>query len=189
MAAKKTSGKAMKAKTGKTAAKAPSKQGAAKRVAEKPVTPKRTATKRTSAKAAGVKKAQRGVLELTSAVPGFTVDDVERSLAWYQDILGFVVKERWVSGGTLQGAELVAGDVTFMIGQDDWKKGRDRAKGEGVRIYCSTNQDIDRLAADIKARGGKLSQEPKNQSWGMRDVAIDDPDGYRITIAAESRKR
>ncbi|MEO8036051.1 MAG: VOC family protein [Acidobacteriota bacterium] len=189
MASKKKVGKSTKAGQPKKAAKTPAKRSAGKRATAKPATPKRTTAKRASAKSAGTKKLQRGSLALTSAVPGFTVADVEKSLAWYQDVLGFIVKERWVSGGKLQGAELVAGDVTFMIGQDDWKKGRDRAKGEGVRIYCSTNQDIDHLAAEIKAREGKLSQEPKSQSWGMRDLAIDDPDGYRITIAAESRRR
>jgi uncharacterized glyoxalase superfamily protein PhnB len=72
-----------------------------------------------------------------------------------------------------------------MIGQDDWKKGRDRIKGVGVRFYCSTDQDIDRLAARIKAQGGTLAQEPKDQPWGTRDLSIDDPDGYKITIANE----
>jgi uncharacterized glyoxalase superfamily protein PhnB len=82
-----------------------------------------------------------------------------------------------------------AGAVTFMIGQDDWKKGRDRIKGVGVRLYCNTDQDIDRLAARIKANGGTLTQEPKDQPWGSRELSIDDPDGYKISIAKELKKR
>ena len=125
---------------------------------------------------------------LRSAAPSFTVNDVEKSLAWYRDVLGFVVKDRWEHEGKLAGVEMAAGGVIFMLGQDDWKKGRDRAKGEGVRIYCSTVQDVDELARRIKARGGNLTQEPRDEPWGRRDFALVDPDGYKITIGAEEEK-
>ncbi|HEX2798907.1 MAG TPA: VOC family protein [Thermoanaerobaculia bacterium] len=124
-----------------------------------------------------------------SASPGFTVNDLEKSLVWYRDIVGFVVEERWEQEGKLTGVSLRAGNATFMIGQDDWKKGRDRKKGEGFRIYCTTAQDVDALAEKIKARGGTLDQEPRDQPWGMRDFALTDPDGFKITIAREAKKR
>jgi uncharacterized glyoxalase superfamily protein PhnB len=76
-----------------------------------------------------------------------------------------------------------------MIGQDDWKKGRDRKKGEGFRLYCTTTQDVDALAEGIVARGGKLDQGPRDQPWGMRDFALTDPDGFKITIGADAKKR
>jgi uncharacterized glyoxalase superfamily protein PhnB len=126
-------------------------------------------------------------LRLRSATPSFTVNDIEKSLAWYRDVLGFVVGERWERDGKLGGVELVAGSVTFMIGQDDWKKGRDRVKGQGLNIYCETAQNVDRLAQRIKALGGTLAQEPKDQPWGTRDFAVLDPDGFKITIAAEMK--
>jgi predicted enzyme related to lactoylglutathione lyase len=69
----------------------------------------------------------------------------------------------------------------FMVTQDDWKLGRDRVKGAGFRMFCSTSQDVDRLAAGIKARGGTLDREPTDE-WGMRTFAITDPDGFKITI-------
>ena len=147
----------------------------------------RTAAKKTSAKPARAKKDES--LRLTSAGPGLTVNDVEKSLAWYRDVLGFTVGERWENDGKLMGVELSAGEVMFMIGQDDWKKGRDRVKGVGVRLYCTTGQDIDRLASRIKAQGGTLTQEPTDKPWGMRDLAVDDPDGYKITIAKNLKKR
>jgi len=143
------------------------------------------AAKRSSAKSAKAKSGKSEGLRLTSTSPSLTVNDIEKSLAWYRDVLGFTVDQRWEGDGKLMGAEMKAGNVVLMIGQDDWKKGRDRVKGAGVRIYCDTDQDIDRLAARIKANGGTLAQEPKEQPWGMRDLAIDDPDGYKITIARD----
>ncbi len=156
---------------------------------------KKTATKASSrnkvpkkAKAAPARvRAGAGTLKMSSASPGFTVNDLEKSLAWYRDVLGFVVEERWEQEGKLTGVQLQAGSVSFMIGQDDWKKGRDRKKGVGFRLYCTTTQDVDVLAGRIVARGGKLDQEPRDQPWGVRDFALIDPDGFKITIGAEKR--
>jgi uncharacterized glyoxalase superfamily protein PhnB len=138
---------------------------------------------RTSARPAKGAKSQG--LRLTEASPSFTVNDLDASLAFYRDVLGFVIKDRWERDGKLMGVELGAGAVTFYVGQDDWKKGRDRAKGEGFRLYCSTTQDIDALAATIKARGGKLAEEPHDQPWGGRAMAVSDPDGFKITLSKD----
>jgi Glyoxalase/Bleomycin resistance protein/Dioxygenase superfamily. len=56
---------------------------------------------------------------MSEASPGLTVNDLEKSLAWYRDVLGFVVEERWEREGKLTGVQRRAGSVTFMIGQDD----------------------------------------------------------------------
>jgi uncharacterized glyoxalase superfamily protein PhnB len=127
-------------------------------------------------------------LTLGSVAPSFTVNDVEKSLAWYRDVLGLVVKDRWEHEGKLMGVEMGAGGVTFMLGQDDWKKGRDRVKGEGFRLYCATAQDVDRLAAQIEARGGTLAQPPRDESWGARVFTVEDPDGFKITISKMLRR-
>jgi uncharacterized glyoxalase superfamily protein PhnB len=126
-------------------------------------------------------------LALNSSSPSFTVNDLEKSLAWYRDVLGFGVEETWDDAGKVVGVSLRAGDVSFMIGQDDWKKGRDRKKGEGFRMFCMTKKNIDALAEGIKARGGKLDHEPTDQPWGVREISLTDPDGFKITIAAERR--
>lgn len=170
MASSKAKGKA-KGKA-KTRAKTPKKtaKNAAKKPAKDPVK---------KATVAG------GGLALVSAGPSFTVDDVERSLAWYRDVMGFAVGRRWEEGGRLFGVELQAGDVLFMISQDDWSKGRDRVKGAGFRIYCETKQDVDRLADGIKARGGRLMQEPRDEEWGARAFSLQDPDGFKITISKD----
>jgi catechol 2,3-dioxygenase-like lactoylglutathione lyase family enzyme len=126
-------------------------------------------------------------LALSDASPSFTVNDVEKSLAWYRDVLGFAVEETWKDAGKVVGVTLRAGDVSFMIGQDDWKKGRDRKKGEGFRMFCMTKKDIDAIAERIEAKGGRLDKGPTDESWGVRDISLTDPDGFKITIAAEKR--
>lgn len=146
--------------------------------------PKRKPSRRTAAKA---KRKQPESLRLASLTASLTVNDIEKSLAWYRDVLGFTVKDRWEDGGTLYGVELRAGTVTFILNQDDFSRGRDRAKGVGFRLYGNTRQDIDGLAADIKSRGGVLAQEPMDREWGTRDFSVVDLDGYRISITTMSQ--
>jgi lactoylglutathione lyase len=139
--------------------------------------------KKVKKKIAQVSRQEPESLRLRTAMPSLTVDDIEASLAWYGDVLGFTLKERWMHDGKLMGAEIVAGTVTFYLGQDDWKKGRDRVKGEGFRVYCETAQDVDALAAQVKARGGRILEEPHDEPWGARAFAVQDLDGFKITIS------
>jgi uncharacterized glyoxalase superfamily protein PhnB len=126
-------------------------------------------------------------LALESASPSFTVNDLEKSLAFYRDVVGFAVEETWKDGGKVVGVSLKAGGVSFMIGQDDWQKGRDRRKGEGFRMFCMTKRNVDALADGIRARGGQLDHGPQDQPWGLRDISLTDPDGFKLTIAAPKR--
>ena len=155
-----------------------------KKAAKKVV--KKKAAKKTAARKI-VDRRQPESLRLRQVAISYTVSDVHKSLAWYTDVLGLTVQERWEDKGTLLGAELRAGSVSLMIGQDDFKKGRDRVKGVGVRIYCRTAQDIDQIAHRIKSKGGALDHDPQDEPWGERDFGITDPDGYKITVSTMRR--
>ena len=126
-------------------------------------------------------------LRVRAVAPSLTVNDIEKSIVWYRDILGFVVEETWEDNvGKVTGVSLRAGTSTLMLSQDDWKKGRDRAKGEGMRLYLTTAQNVDDLAIAVKARGGKLASEPIDTPWGARVFTMVDPDGFHFTIASSS---
>ena len=163
------------------------KTRSAKRTAV-PARPRRKKTAdRTGAVASKQERRHRNpeTLRLRSFEPSFTVDDLERSVRFYTEVLGFTVGERWTDGSVLRGVMLKAGVCELGLSQDDWAKGRGRQKGEAVRIWCNTAQDIDALAARIKAGGGRLTEEPMNQPWGGRSLSVDDPDGFHLTIYCE----
>jgi catechol 2,3-dioxygenase-like lactoylglutathione lyase family enzyme len=120
-------------------------------------------------------------LRLRSLMPTFTVGDIERSVAWYRDGLGFYVAERWEEGGKLRGARLKAGACELGLSQDDFSRGRDRPKGTGFRIWCETAQDIDALAQRLRAFGGTITEEPGNH-WDSYSFTAQDPDGFKLTI-------
>ena len=103
-------------------------------------------------------------LQISTIVPSLTVDDLQKSLAFYE-ALGFTVDERWEENGKLLGVMLRAGRNQIGLSQDDWKKGRDRKKGLGMRMYLSTPQNVDEIAARAKSAGITLQSEPHESEW------------------------
>jgi uncharacterized glyoxalase superfamily protein PhnB len=73
--------------------------------------------------------------------------------------------------------------VRILLNQDDGVRGMDRAKGEGFSLQFTTPQDVDGIAARVRARGGVLALEPTD-AWGTRVFRLIDPDGFRLTISS-----
>jgi uncharacterized glyoxalase superfamily protein PhnB len=113
-----------------------------------------------------------------------TVKDLQKSLDWYQNVVGFTVDRRHEREGKLVAVSLKAGEVRVLIGQDDGAKGWDRAKGEGFSLHITTDQNIDELANRIKAQGGNLLSEPVDMPWGARVFRVQDLDGFKIAISS-----
>ena len=152
---------------------------------KKPAGKKKTAGQSPSAPQRERRRGTRETLRLRAFEPTFTVNDIERSVHFYTEVLGFIVIEQMTDGTVLQGVLLQAGVCTLGLSQDDWAKGRERQKGQGVRIWCRTVQDIDAVAKRITAAGGRLADEPKSQPWGVRSLSVQDPDGFLLTIYRE----
>lgn len=113
-----------------------------------------------------------------------TVANLERSVAWYADTLGFEVVQRHEREGRLIAVSLRAGSVRILLTQDDGAKGLERVKGEGMSLQFTTHQNADALATAIKGRGVTLDTEPVTAPHGARIFRLRDPDGFRLTISS-----
>jgi lactoylglutathione lyase len=113
-----------------------------------------------------------------------TVKDLQKSLAWYRDVVGFTIDRKIEREGKLRAVALKAGDVQLSINQDDGAKGWDRVKGEGFSLRIITDQSVDEIAKRIKERGGTLDSEPADMPWGARIFRLRDPDGFKLTISS-----
>ena len=131
------------------------------------------------------KRAEPESLRARTLSASLTVKDLQKSLAWYHDVVGFTVDQRHEREGRLRAVALKAGDVRLLIGQDDGAKGWDRVKGEGFSLQITTGQSVDEIAKRIKERGGTLESEPTDTPWGARVFRLRDPDGFRLTISSE----
>lgn len=123
-------------------------------------------------------------LRLKSISPGITVNDLDASMKWYCEVVGFHIAEKFEHEGVVRGAALIAGVAQLMLSQDDGAKGTDRVKGKAIRLYLTTSQEVDDVAKAIKTRGGTLASEPADMPWGSRAFDLLDPDGFQLTITS-----
>ena len=130
------------------------------------------------------KRAEPEMFRCRTLSASLTVKDLQKSLVWYLDIVGFAIDRKIERDGKLRGVVLKAGDVQLTINQDDGAKGWERVKGEGFSLRMITDQSVDEIANRIKEHGGTLDSEPADMPWGARIFRLRDPDGFKLTISS-----
>jgi len=119
------------------------------------------------------------------AVPFFWISNMEASLRFYVEGLGFAMKYQWVDEGKLRWCWLQIGDAALMLQEyrpEGLKAARIRGKfGNGISITFSC-KDALAIYREVMARGIQ-TQEPfvGNRLWV---VGMSDPDGYRLEFAS-----
>jgi lactoylglutathione lyase len=115
------------------------------------------------------------------AVPFFNVTDIDVSLRFYVDRLGFVLTDRWMPEGRIRWCWLQLGEAALML-QEYWRDGRpdgapDGPLGQGVCI-CFMCADALAIYRDVTSRG--VSAKRPFVGNGLWVTSMTDPDGYRI---------
>jgi len=115
------------------------------------------------------------------AVPFFGVSNIEASVRYYVNGLGFKLTKQWIDEGKLRWCWLERGDVALML-QEFWKEGHHanapaEKLGVGVSI-CFICEDALAFYREVTARGIQASEPFVGN--GMWVTSLSDPDGYRI---------
>ena len=107
------------------------------------------------------------------AVPFFMVQNIDKSIRFYVEGLGFRMTNKWIDEGKLQWCWLELGNAAIML--QERHKWSDDKVGDGVSI-CFTCEDALSIYRDITSRGIQ-SKRPfvGNRMWV---VEVSDPDGY-----------
>ena len=133
-------------------------------------------------------------MDITLAQTFIAVDDHDKALAFYRDILGLEVRKdvafgdmRWVTVGSPKQPELnivlepplanpnaSAEDKAAMADQ--------LAKGNLRGVIFHTD-DCDATSEHVRAAGAEVLQEPIDQHYGVRDCAFRDPSGNMVQFA------
>ena len=125
---------------------------------------------------------------MQSIIPTLAVADVDATIAFYRDVLGFTPGMVMRDGdGNPMHAEVSRGDVMIMFGPANPSDPHSVGPfGRGVWFYTtvSDDEDVDALYDHARAAGATITQEPTDQFWGHRDWAVQDPDGY-VTIVSK----
>lgn len=118
---------------------------------------------------------------VTQAVPFFNVTDMDASLRFYVDGLGFVLKQKWEPEGRMRWCWLEIGDASIML-QMYWRDGRPGGApagplGQGVSV-CFMCTDAIAIYHDVTSRG--IAARRPFVGNGLWVTSVTDPDGYRL---------
>jgi uncharacterized glyoxalase superfamily protein PhnB len=114
---------------------------------------------------------------LTQAVPFFGVRDMQKSLRFYQDGIGFTMRWQWIDEGTLRWCWLERGGASLMLQEFLKERVPQEPFGVGMNI-CFQCEDAIALYHELKSRG----MEPKRPFVGNHYwvTSLVDPDGYEL---------
>jgi len=118
--------------------------------------------------------------------PLLLVQDIERSLAFYRDRLGFELVGEARSGERMYWCRLQLGGASIMLQQAAAEDGPAEGRGRGVSFYFVCD-DADQVFADLTARGLKLDP-PSIAYYGMKQLFVPEPDGYSICFESPTQQ-
>ncbi|HXP88416.1 MAG TPA: VOC family protein [Bryobacteraceae bacterium] len=129
--------------------------------------------------------AAKVVERVTEVVPFLRVSDMERSVRYYVDGLGFTITNKWVPDGKLRWCWMIKGRAALML-QEFWRDGNpggrpDGSLGQGVSLVFQC-EDALAIYRDVTSRN-IAATEPfvGNALWTF---SLCDPDGYRLEFAS-----
>ena len=127
-------------------------------------------------------KEQNSNTNVKQAVPFFMVVDMEKSLDFYLNGLGFKITNHWKPNGKIEWCWLQLENASIMLQEYRQKPSAD-ILGEGVSVYFIC-EDALKIYIQILSNGLKPS-EPfvGNQQWV---VGLKDPDGYNLFFESQT---
>ena len=113
---------------------------------------------------------------VTSFAPQFLVDDLERSIAYYEK-LGFTFGEPWegfYAIGLLDGLEL-------HLKEAPKNPDERRHRHDAEHLDAAAGVDgIEEFFARCVANGATIVKPLAPTQWGTKDFHVEDPDGYIV---------
>jgi uncharacterized glyoxalase superfamily protein PhnB len=110
--------------------------------------------------------------KLTGLAAVLHVKDMQTSVAFYRDSLGFAVSFSWEDPPRY--VCLCRDGVAIHLNS--------YVPPDGTAHVCIFCTGIDALYAKFVASGVNMAEPIKNQSYGMRDFVVTDPDGHRLVF-------
>jgi lactoylglutathione lyase len=123
----------------------------------------------------------RPEVNVKQAVPFFCITEMERSLRYYIDGLGFTRTNQWIVNGEIRWCWLQLGGAALMLQNcgakilDSMPAGAKLGQGVSIWFQC---EDAIALYHEFRSRGIEAS-EPQVGN-GLWDTVLSDPDGYRL---------
>jgi catechol 2,3-dioxygenase-like lactoylglutathione lyase family enzyme len=129
--------------------------------------------------------------ELKKLTPNLIVSDVERSVAFYRDVLGFTVPVTVPDGSPYVFAAVQSGPVEVFLNApgpavEEYPAFKGRPIGGTLTLFIEV-ADIAHAHAELESRV-KIVMPLEHKWYGTTEFAFEDPDGYLITFAERDQQ-
>ncbi len=119
--------------------------------------------------------------------PLFNVADVEASLAFWRDALGFEVTQRYEWEGRLAFAAMRSGETEIMLnGRGGDAAARLARPHYTEAVFYFRVDDVRGLHRDLRSKGLDPS-EVETQEYGLDEMTLRDPDGYELAFTSPTQ--
>ena len=122
----------------------------------------------------------------TSVTPNLLVRDIDVSTAFYRDVLGFSIKQSVPDAAPFVFVWLERDGVPLFLNDpkavEDDLPGASARTGGGTATLFFVVTSVDALHDAVESRV-KVIMPLKTQFYGMREFAVEDPDGHILTFA------
>ncbi len=129
-------------------------------------------------------------MNLTLSTCFVLVHDPDVALTFYRDTLGLQLRNdvargdfRWITVGAAAQPDVSIVLTNYLNGSpaDSEALAALLAKGALNGVHFHAN-DLDETFETLKAAGAEIVQEPTDQPWGTRDMAVRDPSGNMVRV-------
>lgn len=122
--------------------------------------------------------------QFSHAAPIFPVKDVEKSIAFYRDQLGFELSFSWEDPPSYAVIRRGEGVSIHLVKREDNLQPSARHTSLYIFVY-----DVDKVFEEFQAKEVQITHPLQDQDYGMRDFDIIDPDGFRLCFGMSLERK
>ena len=126
-------------------------------------------------------------MKFQKLTPNLVVRDVAASMEFYKSVLGFTTAFTVPDQKPFVFASITSGSVEIFFNdhkavEEDYPALTAKGIGGSLTLFIEV-EGIDEILASVKQQNAKITMPLKEQFYGMREFAFEDPEGWMVTIA------
>jgi len=110
------------------------------------------------------------------SVPALACRDIEETIAYYQDVLGFTEEGRW--GDPTSEAVISRDHLQLILSHDPDLASR--VRGQEIVLFVD---EVEQVYEEHMNSGADIISDLREEPWGTREYTVRDNNGYYLRVS------